>query len=60
MAAPHVSGVAAQYIGAAADRSIPMAVEALLRAFANRPTHKHVDPFYGYGVVDATVKDKPY
>jgi lantibiotic leader peptide-processing serine protease len=60
MAAPHVSGVAAQYIGAAHGSLNPIAVEALLRAFANRPTHKHVDPFYGYGVVDATAKDKPY
>ncbi len=60
MAVPHVSGVAAQYIGAAGGALSPPLVEALLKKLANRPKHKHVDPFYGFGVVDATPADKPY
>ena len=60
MAVPHVSGVAAQYIGAAGGKLNPNVVEALLKKFANRSKHKHPDPFYGFGVVDATAADKPY
>jgi subtilisin family serine protease len=57
MAAPHASGVAAQYIGAAGGHLPPVAVETLLEAFADRQTRRRVDPFYGRGVVDATVLD---
>jgi subtilisin family serine protease len=61
MAVPHVSGVAAQYIGAAGGKLSPSVVEALLKQLANLSKHKHkVDPFFGFGVVDATVADKPY
>lgn len=60
MAAPHASGVAAQYIGAAGGSLSPVAVELLLRTLANRPTGKLIDPFYGSGVVDTTLVDAPY
>jgi hypothetical protein len=60
MAAPHASGVAAQYIGAAGGSLPPAAVELLLRTLANRPTGKLIDPFYGSGVVDTTLIDRPY
>ncbi len=60
MAAPHASGVAAQYIGAAGGSLSPVAVELLLRTLANRPTGKLLDPFYGSGVVDTTLIDAPY
>jgi subtilisin family serine protease len=59
MSAAHASGIAAQYIGAAGGSLPPVAVEALLRAFANRPKGiKKQDAFYGCGVVDATPSDK--
>jgi hypothetical protein len=57
MAAPHAAGVAAQIIGAAGGHLAPVAVETLLKAFADRQTRRLVDPFYGHGVVDATVVD---
>jgi subtilisin family serine protease len=58
MAAPHASGVAAQYIGAAGGRLSPVAVEALLRALADHPNgNRSRDAFYGYGRVDSTVFD---
>jgi subtilisin family serine protease len=57
MAAPHAAGVAAQYIGAAGGSLPPVAVEALLRAFADHPNgNRRGDPFYGYGRVDATAR----
>ena len=59
MAAPHAAGVAAQYIGAAGGSLPPIAVEVLLRAFADHPNgNRRRDPFYGYGRVDATVPDQ--
>ena len=58
MAAPHVSGVAAQLIGAAGGKLNPLAVKALLIAWADHPNGNHRrDPFYGYGRVDATAFD---
>jgi subtilisin family serine protease len=59
MAAPHASGIAAQYIGAVGGKLPPAAVEALLRAFADHPNgNRRQDEFYGYGRVDATPVDK--
>jgi len=61
MAAPHVSGIAAQYIGAASGKLNPAVVEAVLKKLANRPKRIHKDdPFFGFGVVDATPADKPF
>lgn len=58
MAAPHVSGVAAQYIGAAGGSLAPAVVEAALRQLADHPNgNPHRDPFYGYGRVDTTPPD---
>lgn len=58
MAAPHAAGVAAQYIGAAGGRLPPVAVEALLRAWADHPNgNRRQDAFYGYGRVDSTAVD---
>jgi subtilisin family serine protease len=58
MAAPHTAGVAAQFMGAAGGWLPPIAVEELLRATADHPNgNKKRDPFFGYGRVDATVKD---
>lgn len=59
MAAPHASGVAAQYIGAAGGHLSPIAVEALLRSLADHPNgNRGRDAFYGYGRVDSTVYDQ--
>jgi len=59
MAAPHVAGVAAQYIGAAGGRLSPVAVQALLAAWADHPNgNRGRDAFYGYGRVDTTVLDR--
>jgi subtilisin family serine protease len=58
MAAPHVAGVAAQYIGAAGGRLSPVLVEAALRSLADHPNgNRGRDAFYGYGRVDTTVID---
>lgn len=58
MAAPHVAGIAAQYIGAAGGRMSPLLVEATLRSLADHPNgNRSRDSFYGYGRVDATLVD---
>jgi len=58
MAAPHASGIAAQYIGAAGGSLPPIVVEGLLRAFADHPNgNRRQDAFFGYGRVDATAVD---
>ena len=58
MAAPHVAGIAAQYIGAAGGSLSPVLVEAGLRYVADHPNgNPHKDLFYGFGRVDATLPD---
>jgi len=58
MATPHAAGVAAQYMSAAGGWLPPLAVEELMKAFADHPNgNKKRDPFFGYGEVDATVLD---
>jgi len=58
MAAPHVSGVLAQYIGYAGGSLPPAVAEAGLRALADQdPPYGYRKTYFGWGTVDATYSD---
>ncbi len=58
MAAPHVSGVLAQYIGAAGGSLSPAVAEAALRTTADQdPPYGYRKTYFGWGTVDATYSD---